>query len=156
MEHPKAVGDRSTLAIMLALHEAGYTVFTPFGENTRCDLGVEIGGRLMRVQCKSGRLINGAVSFKVSSSYAHHRRPRASSRHYLEDVDYFAVYCRETEGVYLVPIDEIQLKCQGALRVAPPRNGQRRGIRFASRYTIGSVRVSSRPAASAGGSAPCA
>jgi hypothetical protein len=27
MEHPKAVGDRSTLAIMLALQQAGHTIF---------------------------------------------------------------------------------------------------------------------------------
>jgi PD-(D/E)XK endonuclease len=38
MEHPKAKGDRTTLAVMLALREAGYAVLVPFGENTRCDL----------------------------------------------------------------------------------------------------------------------
>jgi hypothetical protein len=31
-EHPKDVGDRSTLAIMLALRDAGYGVLLPFGE----------------------------------------------------------------------------------------------------------------------------
>jgi len=34
MEHPKAKGDRSTMAIILALHEAGLAVYLPFGENT--------------------------------------------------------------------------------------------------------------------------
>jgi hypothetical protein len=35
MEHPKDVGDRSTLAIMLALRDRGYGVYVAFGENTR-------------------------------------------------------------------------------------------------------------------------
>jgi hypothetical protein len=32
MEHPKAIGDRSQLAIMVALDRVGYPVFLPFGE----------------------------------------------------------------------------------------------------------------------------
>ena len=44
MEHPKAVGDRSTLAVMLALERAGYQlVLLPFGENTRYDLVIDNG-----------------------------------------------------------------------------------------------------------------
>jgi PD-(D/E)XK endonuclease len=46
MEHPKAKGDRSTLAIMLALSEAGYKVLVPFGENTRYDLVIDDGASL--------------------------------------------------------------------------------------------------------------
>ena len=38
MEHPKAVGDRTTLAVMLALEEAGYPFLIPFGENTRYEI----------------------------------------------------------------------------------------------------------------------
>jgi hypothetical protein len=38
MEHPKAIGDRSQLAIMFALRDLGLGVYLPFGENTRCDL----------------------------------------------------------------------------------------------------------------------
>jgi hypothetical protein len=31
MEHPKDVGDRTTLAIMLALRGVGFAVLVPFG-----------------------------------------------------------------------------------------------------------------------------
>jgi hypothetical protein len=37
VEHPKAIGDRTTMAVMLALREAGYVVLVPCGENTRYD-----------------------------------------------------------------------------------------------------------------------
>src|SRR3990172_208957 len=53
MEHTKAVGDRTTLAVMLALEEAGYPFLIPFGENTRFDLAIDEGSRLARVQCKT-------------------------------------------------------------------------------------------------------
>jgi hypothetical protein len=68
MQHPKAIGDRSVLAIMLALNEAGYGILVPFGENTRYDLVIDDGARLLRVQCKTGRLREGAVTFSVGQS----------------------------------------------------------------------------------------
>jgi hypothetical protein len=71
MEHPKDVGDRSTLAIMLGLRDAGFAVSVPFGENTRYDLIADDGERLLRVQCKSGRLRRGAIVFATASTYGH-------------------------------------------------------------------------------------
>jgi PD-(D/E)XK endonuclease len=50
MEHPKAIGDRSTLAVMAALQRLGYGLFVPFGENTRCDLVIESDGQRNRAR----------------------------------------------------------------------------------------------------------
>jgi hypothetical protein len=136
MEHPKAVGDRSTLAIMLALREVGFDLYVPFGENTRADLVIDDGVRLARVQCKTGRLRHGAVRFKTCSDYAHHPNPRNSSRDYQGQIDYFAVYCRQTGGVYLIPIEDVLLKRQATLRVDPPKNGQKRRVRLAAEYEV--------------------
>ena len=158
MEHPKAIGDRSTLAIMIALQSAGYTVLLPFGENTRYDLVIDDGARLMRVQCKTGRLRKGAVIFRACSSYAHHPNPKVLRRDYLDDIDYFAIYCPETAGVYLVSLQKARLRTQGSLRVESPRNCQRERIRLASDFQIGeiSIRSTARPGASAGASGSCA
>jgi PD-(D/E)XK nuclease superfamily protein len=51
MEHPKDIGDRSTLAIMLGLRAQGFAVSVAFGENTRCDLVIDNGETLAREQC---------------------------------------------------------------------------------------------------------
>jgi hypothetical protein len=150
MEHPKAIGDRSTLAIMLALRETGVAMYVPFGENTRCDLIIDDGVRLSRVQCKTGRLRAGAVRFKTCSDYAHHPNPRSTSRDYQGEIDYFAVYCRETGGVFLVPIEDVPLRRQATLRVDPARNGQTRGIRLAAQYEVARV-----PVAPAGNGPAC-
>ena len=141
MQHPKDVGDRTTLAVMLALREAGYGLLVPFGENTRYDLVIEEGNRLAKVQCKSGRLRQGAVRWSMCSNYAHHRAPHAVRRDYLGEVDYFGVYCMETGGVYLIPIEDAPLRREGALRVDPPRNHQRKFIRYAAQYEIGRVDI---------------
>ena len=152
MEHPKAKGDRSTLAIMLALSEAGYAVLVPFGENTRYDLVIDDGVSLKRVQCKTGRLRDGGIRFAARSSYAHHPNPRMVVRDYLGQIDFFGVYCPETGGAYLVPVEDAQVRAAGTLRVTPPRNGQRRRIRQAADYEIAgvSVRITGEPGASAG------
>ncbi len=100
MRHPKAVGDQTTLAAMLALQDVGFIVSVPFGENARYDLVIDDEIRLARVQCKTGRLREGAVVFKVCSSYAHHSNPASAARDYLGQVEYFAVYCPGTSGVY--------------------------------------------------------
>lgn len=139
-DHPKAIGDMTALAVMLAFHEAGLSVMVPFGENTRYDLVVDDGVCLSRIQCKTGRLVRGAVVFKTCSSYAHHPNPEKARRDYLGDIDYFAVYCPDGGSIYVVPVEEVGT-CQAALRVEPPRNAQRRRIRDASCYELGSVRV---------------
>jgi PD-(D/E)XK endonuclease len=146
MAHPKAIGDRSTLASMLALYDAGYAVFLPFGENTRYDLVIDDGTCLQRVQCKTGRLRDGAVRFSTCSSYAHHAHANATRRDYRGEVDSFAVYCPDTGVLYLVPIDDLPTTVEGALRVEPARNGQQRGVRLGAPYEVAQVTVQAVPA----------
>jgi hypothetical protein len=138
MDHPKDIGDRTTLAVMLVLREAGFGVLTPFGENTRYDLAIDDGCKLFRVQCKTGRIRQGAVRFAVCSCYGHHLRVKDVRRDYRGQVDYFGVYCPDNVAVYLVPIADLSVRVQAALRVEPARNSR---IRLASQYEIGKVNV---------------
>jgi len=141
MEHPKAIGDRTTLAAMQALQAYGYAVSVPFGENVRYDLVIDDGEHLQRVQCKTGRLRDGAIRFATCSCYGHHARPSQARRDYLGQVDCFAVHCPETSGVYLIPITDLAVRVQAALRVEPSRNGQQRRVRQAAKYEIGRISV---------------
>jgi hypothetical protein len=133
VDHPKDKGDRTTLAVMLALRMAGLRVLLPFGENTRYDLVVEREGRFSRVQCKTGRFRGGAVVFKTMSSYAHHKSAQVKRRGYQGEIDYFGVHCPETGGVYLVPIHDVP-GSDGRLRVDPALNGQHEGVHPAEQY----------------------
>ena len=124
---------------MLVLESRGFRVYLPFSENTRCDLVVDDGDSLYRVQCKTGRLQTGAVRFNLCGSYAHHPHPKIITRDYGGETDYFGVYCRENGGVYLVPISDVPGTRVAALRVEPARNAQKRRIRRADPYLIGRV-----------------
>jgi hypothetical protein len=121
---------------MHALQLKGYPILLPFGENTRYDLAIEVGGKLRRVQCKTGRYRNGAVRFATCSSYAHHPNPKMVRRSYNGEVDDFAVFCPELGAVYLIPMDDLSPRQEAALRVTPTRNGQLKHIRLAAQYEL--------------------
>ena len=129
------------MMVMLALVEQGLDIYLPFGENTRCDLITDNGRRLSRVQCKTGRLINGCVIFRPCSTYAHHPNPKISRRAYAGEIDEFAVFCPETRAVYLVPIDDVATEASAALRIEPVRNGQVKRVRFAAPYEIARIDI---------------
>lgn len=138
MEHPKKVGDRSEAHVLAALVEVYEEVFLPWGENCRADFLVSDDGELRRVQAKSGRLRSGAVVFNTSSFTYHHpnnRGTRPYRRDYRGEADLFAVWCPETDRVYIVPVDDVPVN--GArLRIEPTRNGQSVGVRWASDYEV--------------------
>jgi hypothetical protein len=133
--HPKDVGDRSEAAALFALTRNGYSVFLPFGENHRYDLIAERNGSFFRIQVKTGRLGEGRIAFRCYSSYAHHRKKKDVRRSYLGEIDFLAVYCPETAKVYLIPEQDL-VRTEGHLRLTPPANSQRRGIRWAASYEL--------------------
>jgi PD-(D/E)XK endonuclease len=105
-------------------------VAVPFGV-ARYDLIVDVGSGLKRVQCKTGRLRNGVIVFNAYSSN------RSGIRGYQGEADFFGVYCRETDKVYMVPVTDT--KTQLYLRVSPSKNGQLTGIKYAVDYEIHAV-----------------
>ncbi len=118
---------------MAALAHAGYNVLIPYGENSRYDAVIEgPDDTLSRVQIKTGRLRNGAIEFKGYSTHTH--RGSASIRTYVGDVDFFGVYCPQLDRCFLIPTE--QVVSHASLRVEPTRNGQTRGIRWASNYAL--------------------
>jgi hypothetical protein len=141
MKHPKDVGDRSTLAIMYALRLQGWAILLPFGENTRYDLVVDNGSCLRRVQCKTGRLRDGAIIFPTCSTYGHHPNAKVIRRDYEGEIDEFAVFCPELGSVYLIPIEDCATRTTGMLRVSPPKNGQRKRVRLAAAYELARIDV---------------
>ncbi len=129
----KAIGNFSEIMVRAALARAGYFIAVPLGDNNRYDLIAEKDNKLLRVQVKTGRLRKGAILFACYSSHAHRKGP--SCRPYVNEIDFFGVYCRELDSVYLVPIQDA-VCLSGSLRVDRPRNGQLRKVRWASGYLI--------------------
>ncbi|MGZ4104997.1 MAG: group I intron-associated PD-(D/E)XK endonuclease [Actinomycetota bacterium] len=145
--HPKLIGDRCTAMVLARLLEVFEVILLPFGENQRYDLLIDADHRFVRVQCKTGRLRNGAIKFATCSTNYHHpnREPSVPyRRHYRGNADVFGVHCPENDHVYLVPVSHVGAR-SGVLRVEPTRNNQAARIRWARDYEIW-PRVRERPA----------
>ena len=128
----KRKGDVSEARVLSALLNLGYMVSVPFGENQRYDLVIDNGSVLSRVQVKTGRLRNGVVLFSTVSTHGHRGHP---GRPYHGQVQYFAVYCPDTEKVYVVPESHLT-KSLGTLRIAPTKNNVAKTVRWAAAYEL--------------------
>jgi PD-(D/E)XK endonuclease len=131
--HPVDVGHRSETAILAQLVSRGYRVLLPFGVNQRYDLVIDSDGSFLKVQCKTGRLREGAIRFRSVSVQSNTSVTRV--RGYAGEVDLFAVYCPENITVYLVPADEVSPNIN-YLRVDPTRNNQSKRVRWARDYEL--------------------
>ena len=87
----------------------------------------------MRVQCKTGRLRDGAVQFRAQSIQSNTSQTRI--RGYAGEVDLFAVYCPDNETVYVISADDVPSTGM-FLRVDPPRNRQHKRVRWARDYEL--------------------
>lgn len=128
----KDKGNITEAKILAALVSAGHKVLIPWGDNLRYDLALDQNGSLVRVQCKTGNYINGAIVFATASTYAHRGGCRKT---YRGQADLFGVYCSVTDEVYLVPVGDVGVS-SAYLRVEPPKHLGGGEIRWAKDYEI--------------------
>ena len=151
-------GNIAEAAIALEAIKLGIDVLKPIAEHGRYDLAFDLGQRILRVQCKWGRLDRdlGAVCVRVGGS-RHTSSGYVLSSYSLDEVDAVAVCCEEFGQVFLVPIAVAADKKQLHLRVTAPRNSQLACINLASEYQLGAIaQLGERSAGSrkVGGSSP--
>jgi hypothetical protein len=131
----KSKGDISELRVAVELTKLGYLISKPLGENQRYDLIADDGQRLHRVQVKTGRVRGGVIMFSCCSTHGHRRTGNLATRPYTGQIELLAVYCPDTEKVYVVPeADLTRTKIQ--LRLVAPRNNMTKTIRWASKYEL--------------------
>jgi hypothetical protein len=131
--HPVDVGARTEALILAELIKRGYKVLVPFGHNQRYDLVLDLDGRFLRAQCKTGRLRGGCVIFHAASIRSN--RSRTVIRDYKSDVELFIVHCPETNRIYVIPIDDAT-RTEGRLRIDPTANRQYKRVRWARDYEL--------------------
>jgi hypothetical protein len=124
-------GNEAEAAILAAFVKRGIDVSVPFGGGQPYDLIVDLGEfDLLKVQCKTGWLDKGCVSFNTRST--DHGQGRRS---YVGLAHLFAVYFPPKRSVYLVPLDAVG-GFRAYLRLEPARNNQQRKVRFAADFEI--------------------
>jgi hypothetical protein len=130
----KRKGDASEAHVLMTLVDAGIRVLVPWG-SARYDFVIEIQGRFLRLQCKTGRLAKGVVTFPTFGV----GRDGARYRYLPDEIDYYAVCWLETGAVDFVPFEEAGPSPRPHLRVDMPRPGSTGGrqttrVRWAARY----------------------
>ena len=131
-------GNVAELAIALAAERLGIRVFRPVGEGGRTDMIFDLpSGRLVRVQCKWGRLVDDVViaQTKTSRRTAGGHRKRSYD---ADQIDGVAVYCDALEQCFYVPIERVPQHALH-LRVRPAKNNQRAMVMMAEQFALGAV-----------------
>ena len=126
----KAVGILSEQKTIVRLLELGYIVSRPIGDNSRYDLIID-NGKLYRVQVKTGRLRNGIILFN-RKSVTWNRTATYTTPYTKEEIDWFLVYCPDTNELYKVPVEDRVVH----LRVNSPKNNQVEHIKWAKNYVL--------------------
>jgi hypothetical protein len=130
MRDTSSIGTKAEATVLAALVHRGFWPLLPFGDGRPYDIVVDDGVKFLRVQCKTGRLIRGAVVFPTSTWCRDNK-----SRSYRGYADYFGVFCPDNGQVYFVPVADVPNRTAN-LRIAPPRNGQTQGLRWGKDYVI--------------------
>jgi hypothetical protein len=141
--HPKTkitlndseVGVVGEQAVIARLTACGYVVLVPIGVQ-RYDLVIEDAeGKFWRIQCKVGRY-HDKENAVIWNCYTVHKTRRLYT---ASEIDYYAVYFRDLEKVYLVPFNHAGTKV-GYLRLAKKQDGRSWGngreALFAENYEI--------------------
>lgn len=132
--HTKTAGDVAEAYVTARLLELGKRVLKPLGDNSRYDLVVDDGGRFLRIQVKTAHWADArheVIKFPACSNNWH----RGTKSGYRGECDFFAVYFPPLRMVMLVPVDGVGTT-EVRLRLAPTRNGQQLGVRFAKDYEV--------------------
>ncbi len=93
------------------------------------DLVAERGGVYYKVQCKYRTAYNGTLTIKNRHWVANKQR-----QYTQDDIDILAIYCPDSDQVYLMRAEEFVDRRQVTLRLYEARNNQKKDICLAKDY----------------------
>jgi Holliday junction resolvase-like predicted endonuclease len=129
----KQKGDLAEMLVAADLVRRGYKVAFPFGEDWDYDLIVERGDRLERVQVKYAESDGAVICVRARTHSLTNGRVIAVKRYTAAMIDWLAVYDRTSDRCYYICADLLGDGMNSvSLRLAPARNRQQKGVRWAA------------------------
>ena len=125
--------------ISAAAIRQGIDVYKPAAEHGRCDLILDHQDRLLRVQCKWASLCGDVIKVSLRTSRHTPRNGYVQTTYGPDEVDAVAIYCPQLHQCYLSPISLVARRNMIHLRVGPPRNNQKLGLKWAEQYELGAI-----------------
>ena len=125
-------------AVVLEATRRGIGVWTPVSGHEPYDLILDIGGTLLRVQCKWAVQRGDVIAVTCRRN---RRGPNGFIRktYGADEIDVIAAYCEGTGQVYLLPTEMSVDRTGVQLRLAPTRNNQVVGINWARDFELGAT-----------------
>jgi hypothetical protein len=132
---PSQKGAAAEAEIAAAVIRLRLGVLRPLGEGWRYDLAIDIGEKLLRIQCKWASRNGDVIDARcVTNRHTPHGYKRTTYK--ADEIDAIAAYSPDTDRCYLLPVDEIVGRTMISLRIAPTRNNQARHVRWAKDYEL--------------------
>jgi hypothetical protein len=124
-------GEIGEAMVIADLIRQGHDVAIPFGHNQPFDRIVirKENGRLEKIQVKYATSDGRVIVTRVESSSAWVRH-----KYTVDEVDWLAIYEPTTGQCFYLPPEVWGDRCRVNLRLTPPLNGQKKGIRYAHQY----------------------
>ncbi len=109
--------------------------YLPYGDGSTVDLIADFNGKLNKIQIKTTEKLNKdkAMEWRITRQDGYHGN-RVSYK--LGEIDYFALYCLETDIVCLVPFDEKIPKYTISIRPEGYQGICKSNMRLSSDYSI--------------------
>jgi prevent-host-death family protein len=138
LHDPNHKGNVAELAIATEAARLGLSVLKPLTEHERYDLALDLGSRIVRVQCKWATHNGAVVQIHVGRSRTS-RRGYIRSTYREEEIDALGAYCEALDRCYLLPAAMVAGRHALTLRTSATRNNQKAAVNFASDYELGAV-----------------
>ena len=132
---PDEKGTIAEMAIVLAATKLRIGVLKPVNEGLRYDLVFDVGERLHRVQCKWANR-QGNVIVVNARTFRRTRTGYVRTCYTSDEIDLLVAYCAATDRCYAFTPGDFHGRWALHLRLEPPRNNQRAGIRWAHDYEL--------------------
>jgi hypothetical protein len=126
-------GDLAVLAVATDLMKRGYKVAIPFGDSWEYDLLVMMP-EMKRIQVKYTESNGEVIIARTRSHSVLAGRVTKTKTYNEETVDVIAIYDKTTDRCIYIPISECAGKDQVMIRLVPPKNGRKTGIRWVEDY----------------------
>lgn len=136
MDITQVKGNLVELQCIMKFMSMGFECSTPYGNQAKYDILVDIGDEILRIQCKKSRWMDDrkSISFQTCSQTTNTQK---TVRHLYtsKDIDYFAT-CWE-DNVYLVPVEECSTS--KSLRIAPKEKDTPPNVNLAEDYLVENI-----------------
>lgn len=118
MDYTQSKGNLTELQCIASFMEYGVECSIPYGNGAKYDFIADINGKLLKIQCKTAKLIDNN-SFMISCVSNTTNTQKTVVHRYTKDmIDYFATWIFNT--VFLIPVEECSKS--KTLRIKPPEN----------------------------------